>query len=156
MWGLTTALCLLAQTNAFEHFDNRAQLTSYAGYDVVEHQSGNSHRKTHISKKGNARLRAALHLLSLVAPKYFPEIEQLFERVYDRTKMKMKAYVAVQRKLVTLAYTLCENEMDFDPQYQQNVTQNENNTNNTATSQRVNIPVNKNVDTAQKPCLYPA
>lgn len=45
---------VLAETNCFEMFSNQNQLTSYAGYDVVENQSGKHIGKTKISKKGNA------------------------------------------------------------------------------------------------------
>jgi transposase len=145
-FGETTTIVLLAETNAFADFDNRAQLTSYAGYDVIENQSGKHTGKTRMSKRGNSRIRAALHFPALTAVKYNDSMKQLYNRVFDRTKIKMKAYVAVQRKMLLLAYALCKNETDFDPKYQaksaQNTTQNvQENTTQTA--------INKNVDTAK-------
>ena len=41
----------------------------------------------------------------------------LYSRVYERTGTKMKAYVAVQRKLLSYIYTLWKNEENFDPEY---------------------------------------
>jgi transposase len=50
--GIMTALTVLAETNGFELIENKGQLVSYAGYDVVENQSGISLKgKTRISKK---------------------------------------------------------------------------------------------------------
>jgi len=48
---------VLAETFGFELFENYKQLISYAGYDVVENQSGKRRGKTKISKKGNSRIR---------------------------------------------------------------------------------------------------
>ena len=42
-------------------------------------------------------------------------MKNLFDRVYDRTKIKMKGYTAVQRKLLTLIYALWKRNEKFDP-----------------------------------------
>lgn len=42
---------ILAETNGFELFESTKQLVSYAGFDVLENQSGNRVGKTKISKK---------------------------------------------------------------------------------------------------------
>jgi transposase len=45
--GLSTALIVIAEANAFELFENKAQVVSYAGYDVIQSDSGTSvHKKT--------------------------------------------------------------------------------------------------------------
>ncbi|MEI9945951.1 MAG: IS110 family transposase [Chitinophagaceae bacterium] len=52
--GLLTAVTVLAETNGFDLIRNKKQLTSYAGLDVREKQSGTSVKgKPKISKKGN-------------------------------------------------------------------------------------------------------
>lgn len=51
--ALLSVAVLVAETNGFEGFTNQRHLVSYAGYDVVENQSGNHSGKTRISKKGN-------------------------------------------------------------------------------------------------------
>ena len=96
-------------------------MVSYTGYDVVEKQSGSSvNGKTKISKKGNKFIRRALHFPALTVVKYYPEFTNLHSRIYDRTKIKMKGYTAVQRKLLVLIYTLFKNNEAYDPKiYQQ-------------------------------------
>lgn len=59
--GILTVAVVVAETNGFELFKNQRQLTSYAGYDIVEHQSGKYYGQTRISKKGNTHIRRALH-----------------------------------------------------------------------------------------------
>ena len=110
----TTIAILIAETNGFENFDNRAQLTSFAGYDVVQNQSGETlNGKNYISKKGNRFIRRALYLPAISVVKYEPYFKALYERVYETSKIKMKGYVAVQRKLLVIIYALFKNNCAF-------------------------------------------
>jgi len=113
--GWLTAAIVVAETNGFALFTSLKQLTSYAGYDIIEHQSGKFRGKTRISKQGNAFIRRALHFPSLTAVKPKGSFYQLQSRIFDQTLLKMKGYVAVQRKLLCLMYTLWKKEEMFDP-----------------------------------------
>lgn len=118
--GFMTAITLIAETNGFELITHKSQLVSYSGYDVVERQSGSSVKgKTRISKKGNSHIRRCLHFPALSAVKYNDEFKALFARVFERTKIKMKGYVAVQRKLLVLIYVLYKTNQPYDPKYAQ-------------------------------------
>lgn len=111
---ILTAATVIAETNGFILFKNIAQLVSYAGYDVIENQSGKHTGKTRISKKGNSRIRRCLYMPAFVVVKYKQHpFTQLYQRVYQRTKIKMKAYVAVQKKILTMIYTLWEKDCDY-------------------------------------------
>jgi transposase len=114
--GITTFAIVVAETNGFAAIENHRQLVSYAGYDIVENQSGNHVGRTRISKKGNSRIRAAMHFPALQAVlKEEPAFVNLYERVYGRTGIKMKAYVAVQKKLLELIYFLWIKDEEYDP-----------------------------------------
>ncbi|MBT1712473.1 IS110 family transposase [Fulvivirgaceae bacterium PWU5] len=116
--GILTFATIVAETGGFELFKNQKQLVSYAGYDVVENQSGGRIGKTRISKQGNAHIRRILFMASFNMVKYqISTFYQLYERVYDRTKIKMKGYVAIQRKLLCLLYTLWKKDTAFDPNH---------------------------------------
>lgn len=115
--ALTIAV-LAAETNGFLLFENASQLVSYAGYDVVESQSGLRVGKTKISKKGNARIRRALHMPALNVVRYkVKKFDIFFERNFQRHGIKMKSYVAVQKKLLTTIYALWKKGEKFDPEY---------------------------------------
>ncbi|MCB9332764.1 MAG: IS110 family transposase [Lewinellaceae bacterium] len=117
--GIITAATIVSEANGFVLFKNKAQLVSYAGYDVVENQSGTSlNSPAKISKKGNHHIRKALYFPAWTAIKHLPELETVYRRVFDKTKIKMKAAVAVQRKLLVLIYTLYKNNQTFDLNYQ--------------------------------------
>ncbi|WP_237144847.1 IS110 family RNA-guided transposase [Pontibacter pamirensis] len=114
--GLKTVAVLLAETNGFATFEKQGQLVSYSGYDVVENQSGKRSGKTRMSKKGNAHIRRAMHLPAFSVVRYKePVFAALHERLLARGKTKMQAYVAVQRKLLILIWTLWRKNQVYDP-----------------------------------------
>ena len=115
--GILTVATVIAETNGFILFRNQRQLVSYAGYDVIENTSGNHIGKTKISKKGNSHIRRVLHMPAFSVVKYEPHYKGLYEGVFDRTRIKMKGYVAVQKKLLVLIYTLCKKNEEYDPNY---------------------------------------
>jgi len=118
--ALLTTVIVLAETNGFELIRNKKQLTSYAGLDVKEKQSGTSiKKKTRISKKGNRNLRKAMHLPSLSAVKYNKTHRELYKRLVEKSGIKMKALVAVQRKLLELIYIVHKNKTPFNENYEQ-------------------------------------
>lgn len=105
--GVQTAAIVIAETNGFNLIRNSRQLVSYAGLDVIKKESGISVKgRSHISKKGNPHLRQCLHFPSFTAVKYNQPLKRLHERIVERQAIKMKGYVAVQRKLLMLMYTL--------------------------------------------------
>lgn len=120
--GMLSFCVIAAETNGFALFDNASSLVSYAGYDVVENQSGKHTGRTKISKKGNPRIRRILHMPALCAVRDDqPQFKQLFERVYERTQIKMKGYVAVQKKLLVMMYYLWKRNERYDPAFQKEV-----------------------------------
>lgn len=121
--GVLSVLTTVAETNGFEEFESAKQLTSYAGYDVVESSSGKYVGKTKISKKGNTHLRTNMYMpsLSLIRSKVAP-FYNLYVRLLVRNGgIKKKALVAVQRKLLVLIYTLWKKNEAFDLNYYQKV-----------------------------------
>ena len=116
--GLLTAATILGETNSFDLIRNKRQLTSYAGLDVREKQSGTSIKgKPRISKKGNKHLRRAMHMPALAAIRHDERFKAIFARLVSRHGIKMKAAVAVQRKLLEMAYILYKTSNPYDKNY---------------------------------------
>lgn len=115
--GQLTAATILAETNGFDLIRNKKQLTSYAGLDVKEKLSGTSvHGKPRISKRGNKQLRKSLHLPALAAIRHEAQYKNIFARLVSKHGIKMKAAVAIQRKLLELCFTLVKkNELYIAP-----------------------------------------
>jgi transposase len=124
--GILTIATILAETNGFTLFKNYKQVVSYAGYDVVEAQSGKRVGKTKISKRGNSRIRRALHMPSLVVIQCkVKPFKDLYDRTYEKHGVKMKSYVAVQKKLLTMIYHLWNKNEAYDINYQTKIQEEE-------------------------------
>jgi transposase len=118
--GELTATTVLGETNGFELIRSKRQITSYAGLDVKEKQSGTSVKgKPRISKHGNKHLRKAMHLPALSAIRHNERFKAIFARLVARHGIKMKAVVAVQRKLLEMIYTLYKNQVPYDKDFLQ-------------------------------------
>lgn len=117
--GIMTVAVILAETQGFEFVQNIRQLCSYAGYDVVQRESGTSiSGKTKISKKGNSWIRGALHFPALVASRHNSSMKKTYQRINNRNTFKMVGATAIQRKILVLIYTLWKNETVFEEDYE--------------------------------------
>lgn len=116
--GIVTLAILLAETNGFLLFKSTRQLVSFSGYDVVENQSGRHRGKTKISKKGNSHIRRSLFFpaFTAVSHKCKPFLD-LYNRTFEKHKIKMKSYVAVQKKLLVIVYTIWKKNVCFTEQF---------------------------------------
>lgn len=118
--GKLTAIIILAETGGFELIRNKKQLVSYAGLDVKEKQSGTSVKgKPKISKQGNRHLRKSLYMPSLAAIRTDERFKTFFARLVSRHGIKLKAGVAVQRKLLEMTYVVWSTEKPYDKDYLQ-------------------------------------
>lgn len=118
--GLITAVTVVSEADGFNLVRNVRQLVCYAGYDVVEKQSGSSVKgKPKISKQGNTYIRRALYFPAITAVGKNPAMSTFYHRLHDRHSIPMKAYTAVQRKLLILIYTLWTKQEYYRPNYHQ-------------------------------------
>jgi transposase len=113
--AMLSSATIIAETGGFILFKNYKQVVSYAGYDVVENQSGSRQGKTKISKRGNSRIRRIMHMPALVAiRKKESSFAKLYDRIVDKSGIKMKGVVAVQKKLLVMIYHIWKNDLDYD------------------------------------------
>jgi transposase len=115
--GFISIVTVIAETNCFELVTNQKQLASYAGLDVVFHDSGIKKGKTSISKKGNKFLRKAVFMPALSASKHNHKMKELFSRLVAKGKNKKLALIAVARKLLLLIYTIWKNDTEYIPNF---------------------------------------
>lgn len=119
--GILTAAIILSETNGFDLIRNKKQLTSYTGLDVKEKESGTSVKsKPKISKKGNRYIRKAMHFPALTAIRHDERFKEIYARMVQKHGIKMKAAVAIQRKLLELTYTIYKTNNPYDTNYLKN------------------------------------
>jgi transposase len=97
---------------------NKKQLTSLAGLDPIEFNSGTSiNRKTKISKAGSKLYRSVLFMGVMSAVRFNPDMKIFYERLIDNHKHTTVAQVAVMRKILVIAHALYKNEKKYDSNF---------------------------------------
>lgn len=117
--GPRSAAQLLAHGGGALTQRTRRQLDAHAGLAPAERQSGTSVRgKSHLAKAGNARLRRALYMPTLVAVRYNPILKRHYDRYVERGKAKKVALAACMRKLLNILRAMLITRTPFNPAYQ--------------------------------------
>jgi transposase len=87
-----------------------------SGYDVIIDQSGTRIGKQKISKQGSPHIRAAMFMPASTVVRMKPELLiSYYNRLLLRHGIKMKAHVALQKKLLTYMCTLSTKQQYYDP-----------------------------------------
>ncbi len=116
--GSRTAILFLAEVGDLRLFRSARQLAAYLGLNPRHWQSGTSvHRRSRMSKVGNALLRTALFFPAIVAKQHNPVIRTFCQRLTERGLVPMAVVGAAMRKLVHIMYGVVKGGQPFDPQY---------------------------------------
>ena len=119
--GPAIAATLIAEIGDIWRFDDADQLTAYAGVHPAERSSGKKgadpETSWHMSKAGNAHLRAAAYRLAVVGITHNPVIRAHYERKRKAGKSKMNALGHCMSKALNLVWGVWRNEADWDPDW---------------------------------------
>ena len=95
------------------------QLTAHAGLAPRHRLSGTSVRgRSHLAKQGDAQLRRALYMPALVATRYNPILQTVYQRLREAGKPAKLAIAACMRRLLLMARAILINQKPFDANYQ--------------------------------------
>lgn len=115
--GTLTIACILAETNGFAEFHKISQLISFSGYDVKIKESGKWAGKPKLSKQGSKYIRRAMYMpATTITRGNGGPIYEFYQGLLATHNIKMKAHVAVQKKLLTYMYVLWKRKDYFDPE----------------------------------------
>jgi transposase len=116
--GSTLAAHLLAELPDVTQFSSAQAAAAYAGLNPQEFRSGTSvHKRTRLSKRGNAHLRAALYMPAMSALRFNPSVMALAERLRTAGKAKMVILGAAMRKLLMLAFGVLKSRIPYQENY---------------------------------------
>lgn len=118
--GEVTAIAFLVYTKGFTSFENGKQLACYCGtVPFIKKQSGISIKsQARVSPFANKKLKRLLHLCSLSAIKFDPELKAYYERKVLEGKNKMSVINAIRNKLVLRMFAVLRDERDFVENYE--------------------------------------
>lgn len=114
--GPHTAARIIAEVGDPACYRDAGALAAYVGVVPATSHSG-KHRpiRASISSLGNARLRRALWMPTLVAVKRNPWLRAFYEGLRARGKSGKVALVAAMRKLLAAVYSVAKNRKPFVP-----------------------------------------
>ena len=99
--GRVMALQMVITTNEFKNIKDPRKYACYSGVAPFEHSSGSSIRgQTRTSKKANQQVKTILHMCSMVAIQYSPEMAAYFERKVKEGKNKMSVLNGIKNKII--------------------------------------------------------
>jgi len=115
--GPQTAAKLVAELGDPAWFRGPEALAAYVGVVPALRQSGKrSPNRAGLTSIGNARLRAALWMPTLVAVRRNPWLKAHYERLRARGKLPKVALVACMRKLLHAVYSVAKHRRPFVPE----------------------------------------
>ena len=117
--GVVTVAGLIGEVGDFKKFDTHAEIMKLAGLDLFEVSSGQHQGQRHISKRGRALMRKLLFFAAINAVKTHGIMHARYHKMLDEGTPKVKALVAISRKLLRLVFALArDNTMyieNYDP-----------------------------------------
>jgi len=119
--GPAITAALIAEIGDIERFDDVDQWLAYAGVHPAERSSGRKgadpETSWHLSKVGNAHLRAAAYRMAVVGVQHNPIIRAHYERKRAAGKSKMNALGHCMSKALNLVWGVWRNGADWDPDW---------------------------------------
>jgi transposase len=117
--GTITVAGLIGEAGDFDAFATVAEVMKLAGLDLYEVSSGKHRGRHHISKRGRALMRKLLYFAALTMVRKQGIMHEYYHQMLGRGMPKVKALVAISRKLLRLICALVHNRTVYIAQYHQ-------------------------------------
>lgn len=114
--GPVAVAALLGELGDASQFASADQLVAYAGLCPTIFTSGTSvHKRSRLSKTGNAFLRKVLYMPAVVARLHNPRVKALSDRMTARGRCKMEIIGAAMHKLLRIVFGVLRSQQPFVP-----------------------------------------
>ena len=111
--GLITGMTFLLEIFDFGRFRRAEQFASYLGLTPAQYSSGEKVRLGHITRQGNAHLRAVLVESAWTVIRHDPHLREKYDRIRQRGVNGKKAIVAVARSLAIRLQCYLLNKQEY-------------------------------------------
>ena len=115
-----TVAGLIGEVADFNKFDTISEVMKLAGFDLYEISSGKHSGQRRISKRGRALMRKLLFFAAINAVKSKGIMHEKYQQMLDRGMLKMKALVAISRKLLGLIFAIVRDNTKYMENYSDN------------------------------------
>jgi len=117
--GGVTAAGLIGEVGDFRQFKTISEMMKLAGLDLYEISSGKHHGQRHISKRGRAYLRKLLFFAAINTIRTNGIMHEKYRAMLNRGMPKVKAVVAISRKLLRIIFSMVRNHTTYAENYDQ-------------------------------------
>lgn len=104
--GKVTTAGLIGEVGDFRAFRTISEITKLAGLDLFEISSGKHRGRRRISKRGRPLMRKLLYFAAINVVKSNGILNEPYEQMLSNGMPKMKALVAIARKLLRIVFAL--------------------------------------------------
>jgi len=115
--GVITVAGLVGEVGDFRHFRTLREVMKLAGLDLFEISSGNHTGNRHISKRGRPLLRKLLYFAAINTVRKGGVMHISYQRYLERGMPKMKALIAIARKLLRVLFALVRDHSQYVENY---------------------------------------
>ena len=118
--GEVTVAGLIGEVADFNKFDTISEVMKLAGLDLYEISSGKHRGQRRISKRGRPLMRKLLFFAAINAVKSKGIMHAKYQHMLARGKVKMKALVAIARKLLGIIFAIVRDKTKYVQNYSDN------------------------------------
>jgi transposase len=116
-----TAAAIIAETGGLSSYEKAGSVLKVAGLNLFEISSGEHKGEKHITKRGRSLLRHKLYFAALQQAQEGMPFYSFYRRLVDRGTEKIKALVAVARKLLRVMFALVRDSSEFVDNYEEKI-----------------------------------
>lgn len=115
--GTVVAACIIGEVGNFETFPTQRSLIKFAGLNLYEVSSGKHRGIRRISKRGREYLRKTLYFAAMNTIRKNGIMHDYYIRLIESGMPRIKALIAVSRKLLGIIYALVRKQENFVMEY---------------------------------------
>jgi transposase len=115
--GNVTVAGLIGEVGDFKKFDTIREVMKLAGLDLYEISSGQHNGRHRISKRGRSLMRKLLFFGAINVVKRGGIMHEVYNQMIERGMEKMKALIAISRKLLRVIFALARNNTEYVENY---------------------------------------
>jgi len=118
-----TAAGLIGEVGDFRKFRTLSEILKLAGLDLYEISSGKHQGKRRISKRGRPLLRKLLYFAAINTVRRGGIMHHLYQQYLDRGMPKIKALIAIARKLLRIIFALARDQRAYENDFSRALSQ---------------------------------
>jgi transposase len=116
--GTVSVAGLIGEVGDFLKFSTQSEIMKLAGLDLYEISSGKRKGQRRISKRGRSLLRKILFYAAIQMIRKNGIMYDYYARLTGRGMERMRALIAVSRKLLRIIHAIVRDDRDYVGQYQ--------------------------------------